>query len=213
MRRAILFDIDGTLLDAWDFVMEAMRNSLSLHSHPQPSAKEIQKSLGKSLGKSLTEFYKVLIPEGDPVKLANTHHEFQKENFHLIKPFPKTKKILKSLKDSGFLLAAVSNRMRESLLHSLKLAEIFDYFDVIVSADDVDNPKPHQDHLLVALKKLEVEPINAYVVGDTDQDILAGKNARVKTIGVTYGFLGKDIKKHQPDYLIDNIEELLDIVN
>lgn len=187
--------------------MEAMRNSLSLHGYPQPSEKEIEKAFGKSL----IEFYRVLTPGADPVKLANTHHEFQKENFHLIKPFPKTKKILKSLKDSGFLLAAVSNRMRESLLHSLKLAGIFDYFDVIVSADDVDNPKPHQDHLLTALKKLEVEPVNAYMAGDTENDILAGKNAKVKTIGVTYGFLGKEIKKHKPDYLIDNIEELLTI--
>lgn len=109
-------------------------------------------------------------------------------------------------------MAAVSNRMRESLLYSLKLTKTLAFFDVVVAADDVANPKPHQDHLLAALKSLKVKPEQAFMVGDSDIDILAGKNAKVKTVGVTYGWLGKDIAKHQPDYLINNIGDLLNII-
>ncbi|MCL4366439.1 HAD-IA family hydrolase, partial [Patescibacteria group bacterium] len=99
-----------------------------------------------------------------------------------------------------------------NILKSLKHVGILDYFDIVVGADDVNNPKPHQDHVLAALQKLGVEPENAYMVGDTDHDILAGKSAGVKTIGVTYGWLGQDIKKYKPDYVIDDIEQLLKIL-
>lgn len=208
MKKAVLFDIDGTLLDAWDFIFDSVKNSVAIHKLPDLTEENIKKAIGKPLA----EFYEVLMPGIDPVLLSQTHREFQEKNFHLIKPFAKTKQTLKKLKDRGFLIAAVSNRIRKSVLHSLKLAKISGFFDVIVSADDVNNPKPHQEHLLVALKKLKVKPDNSYMVGDTDQDILAGKNANIKTIGVTYGFLGKDIIKHNPDYLIDDIEELVGIL-
>ncbi len=208
MKKAILFDIDGTLLDTWDFVMEAVRNSLALHGHSRPAEKEIKKALGKSL----EEFYQALLPSVSTQKLACTHHQFQEENFHLIKPFPKIKSTLKALRKSKFLLAAVSNRKRKSLIKSLEMTGIFAYFDIVVCADDVSNPKPHQKHLQVALEYLKVKPENAYMVGDTNQDILAGKNAKIKTVGVTYGWLGKDIVKHQPDFVIDGIEELLQVI-
>ncbi len=74
------------------------------------------------------------------------------------------------------------------------------------------NPKPHKDHPLKALEILEVDRKDAILVGDTDKDILAGKNAGIKTVGVTYGWIGEEIKKSQPDFVIDDIEELLDIL-
>lgn len=208
MRKAVLFDIDGTLLDTYNFVFNAVKHSVKVHGYSYPAKEKI----GLAMGKPILEFYEVLVPEADPSLLANTHIEFQRQNFHLAKPFQKTKKILKHLKNSGFLIGAVSNRLKESLLHTLKRAKLYDYFDVIISADDVVNAKPHPRHLLTALNKLEVKPENSYMVGDTDQDILAGKNAGVKTVGVTYGFLGPEIRKYNPDYLIDGIEELLEII-
>lgn len=209
MKKAVLFDVDGTLIDARDFVFDAFRHSLSTHGYPHPSDKEIKKIIGKTL----IEVYKAILPKVDPQMLAQTHQDFQEERFHSAKLFPKVREILDKLKSQGFLLAAVSNRSRDSLYRSLKINEIFNDLDIIISVDDVENPKPHKDHLFVALKKLKVESADAYMVGDMEQDILAGKNAGVKTVGVTYGFLGKDIAKYNPDYLIDDIEELLEILN
>ncbi len=205
MKKAILFDIDGTVLDARDFVFDAVKYTLAQAGYPYPEEKVIKKAMGKPL----VEFYKTLLSGIDPIKLSELHQEFQKENYHLIKLFPETQKTLKVLKASGFLMAAVSNRMRKSLLYSLKLTKILPFFDVVVAADDVTNPKPHQDHLLTALRSLQVKPEKAFMVGDTENDILAGKNAKVKTVGVTYGFGGKGISESYPDYVIDNIKELL----
>ena len=208
MKKAVLFDVDGTLLDAYDFIFEAVKYTLLFHNHPYPADKKIKQAMGKSL----VEFYKVLFPRADPLILAQTHHKFQHDKFHQVKPFPKASETLQKLKSEGFLIAAVSNRTREGLKHSLKLAEIFDYFNLIVSAEDVTNPKPHKEHLLFALREFKVKPANAFMVGDTDNDIQAGKNAGTKTVGVTYGFLGNSIKDYNPDFVIDKIEELLKVL-
>ena len=211
MKKAVLFDIDGTILDAWDFIFDAVRCAVTAHGFPYPE----EKNFKRALGKPLAEAYKLLLPDVDELtveKIKVAHQKFQNENFHLIKPFPKTKETLQDLKKSGFLIAAVSNRKRESLKRSLEYTEMLDYFDVIVGPDDVKNPKPHKEHLLFALEKLKVNPANSWIVGDTPHDILAGKNAKVKTVGVTYGFIGKKIAKSKPDFLIDDIAELVKIL-
>lgn len=208
MKKAVLFDVDGTLLDTADFIFGAFKHTLVTHGHSIPADKLIKKAMGKPLLK----FYKTFFPKSDPKIYAQTHIDYQAERFYLSKPFPKIRKLLKKLKDSEFLIAAVSNRTRDSLIRSLKQAKIFEYFDLVISAEDVVNPKPHKEHINVVLKKLKVKPQNAYIVGDMDHDILAGKNAGIKTVGVTYGFLGQEVKKYHPDYLIDSIEELQQVL-
>lgn len=208
-KKAILFDIDGTILDAWDFVFKAVEHAAFSHGYPYPTDENIRQALGKPLG----EFYQTLMPGVDPKKLSLSHRSFQQDHFHLVKPYPKTKKVLRELKKRDYLIAAVSNRMRESLHKSLKLTKILKYFNIVISAEDTKKPKPDKEHLLAALKFLKVEVGDAYMVGDTDQDVLAGQNAGVKTIGVTYGFLGPEIKKYKPDFIIDDLEELLKILD
>lgn len=208
MKKAVLFDIDGTILDAWDFVFKAVEHAASSHGYPYPTKANIKEALGKPLG----EFYETLMPGVNHKELSLSHRDFQQNHFHLVKPYLKTKRVLKELRKRGFLIAAVSNRLRDSLNKSLKLTKILNYFDIVISAEDVQHPKPDKEHLEAALNFLKVEAKDAYMVGDTDQDILAGKNAGVKTVGVTYGFLGSEIKKYRPDFIINDLEELLKIL-
>lgn len=208
MKKAVLFDIDGTLLDAWQFVFGAFEYTVDFHKLKLPP----EEILNSARGKTLLEFYQTVFPNLDAQILAKTHDNFQKDRFDTHKLFPKAKYVLKKLKKRGFLLAVVSNRTRVSLHTSLKMVGIDKYFDLVLSAEDVQNPKPHEDHLLIALKHFQVHPSNAFMVGDTDHDILAGKNARVKTVGVTYGFSGKSIKEAKPDYIVDNLVELEEIL-
>lgn len=206
-KKAVLFDVDGVLLDTWDFVFQALQYTLSFHGYPK-SMDQIRQVMGQPL----LDFYSSLVPEGPAEVLAQTHKSFQEERFHLSKAFPKAKNVLKTLKSKGILLGAITNRTRDSLDRSLKNAQIFKYFDVILSAEEVKNPKPHPDHIHTALKKLKVKPDQAYMVGDTEVDILVGKNAGVKTIAVTYGFAGGDIVRYKPDFIIDDLDEILKIV-
>lgn len=208
MKRAVLFDIDGTLLDAWNFVMDAVKYTTAFYQLPTPK----EELLLAARGMPLLEFYQTVFPGKDAQMLSKTHNDFQKDGFEAHKLFPKAKMVLRDLKNRGFLLAAVSNRTRISLQTSLDLVGISQFFDLVLSAEDVKNPKPHKDHLLTALKHFKVNPKQAFMIGDTQFDILAGKSAGVKTIAVTYGFLGPDIKNTNPDFVVERLEELLAIL-
>lgn len=209
MKKAILFDVDGTLIDTWDFVIGAFKYTLAFYGHPIPSDKVIKSIMGKPLLK----FYRAAFPNiMDVTNFAKTHQDYQVGKFDLGKPFPKALQTFKKLKTSGFLLAAISNRTRKSLLTSLEIADFLKHLDLVVSAEDVENPKPHKEHIFAALKQLKVKAQHSYMVGDTPDDIEAGKNAGVKTVGVTYGFFGQSIKEYKPDFVINKIEELLEII-
>lgn len=208
MKKAVLFDVDGTLIDSWDFIFGAVKHALQKHGH-DISEEVLVSAMG---GRPLLDYYKFLLPKADWEEIAKSHSDYQQDKFDLGKPFPGVAKILKKLKSQGLLIAAISNRTRISLKTTLDRAEFSRFFDIVVSADDVKNPKPHPEHVQAALAFLKVEPDHSFMVGDTDHDILAGKNAGVKTIGVTYGFFGKSIKDHNPDFVVDDLEEILTIL-
>lgn len=207
MKKGILFDIDGTILDTSEFVFTAVEHTFKTHS-----LKTTKEEIENVKGKPLLEFYKTLFPNQDFEAFAKTHHEFQVGRYQSGMLFPNVETTLKKLKDSGYKIAAVSNRSNKGLVESLGLNGVLQYFDTIVGTDNVVNPKPHPDHPMQALKNMEILAEDAIMVGDTQTDILAGKNAKIKTVGVTYGWIGNDIKKHNPDFIIDSLPELLKIL-
>ncbi|MBI2017702.1 HAD-IA family hydrolase [Candidatus Daviesbacteria bacterium] len=207
MKQAVLFDIDGTLLNTWDYVMKAFMYTLLAHG-----IDKTEKEISSVFGKTLKECYEILAPGSDPLILCKLHDEYQTENPHLVKPFPGLKLVLDQLRTAKFSIAAVTNRSKNTLYHSLKGAQIYDYFDVILAVEDVKNPKPHPEHALTALKQLNINPKRAYIVGDTEVDVTLGKNARIKTVAVTYGFGGKNMAHAGADFVIDDLGDLMKII-
>lgn len=205
--KAILFDLDGTLLNTREFICQAVEHAMLSSGLKVPNREEFSKFVGMDF----EEFYQKIAPNYDYRLLCESHHNFQMKNFHLIQVFPNTHKTLRNLKKRNIKLAVVTSRMSNTkeVLISSKLIE---YFDIVISGDDVKNLKPHPEPIHLALEKLKLKNDQVLMVGDSEFDILAGIAAGVKTVGVTHGFLGKDIKKLNPDYVIDNIEELMDII-
>src|SRR3990172_895467 len=116
MKKTVLLDVDGTILDTWHFVFDAVRHTANSHGYKYPPEETIKKAQGKSI----IEFYQILYPNADAEILVQTHTDYQKGIFNIGKPFPGTVKTLKKIKAAGHLIAAVSNRSRKSLLISLK---------------------------------------------------------------------------------------------
>jgi pyrophosphatase PpaX len=85
-------------------------------------------------------------------------------------------------------------------------------FDTILSAEDVLNLKPHPEPILRALELLNISSAEAIMVGDTESDMEAAKAADVKTVAALYGFAGEQLRTLEPDYVIQNIAELLAIL-
>lgn len=209
--KAVLFDIDGTLLDTSEFIFQAFEHTLREYNLPPRKRSE----MAALVGRPLEICYKVLtgiedLQEIQELRLA--HRRFQTEHMHLSKPYPEVRETLDILSSAGIKMAAVTTRTGVTVPKTLELAGISKYISYVVALEDVVNLKPHPEPVYKALDYLEAEPEDSAMVGDTDVDIQAGKNAGTATIGVTYGFHGASIAEANPDYIINHIEEILPIL-
>lgn len=206
--EAVLFDIDGTLLNTREFIFQAFEYSIKHHLKRKIDREELVKTTGLHLEKS----YRILTGLENVKDLMITHDEFQYRNFQLIAPFQNTLQTLKSLGLAKVRMGAVTNRYGEQVLHSLKQAGLDKYIEVIVTPLDVKNPKPHPESIYRALKKLGVVIGRTIVFGDSPTDIQAGKAAGCLTIGASYGYFGQRLVESKSNFLVSDISQILPII-
>ena len=114
---------------------------------------------------------------------------------------------------SGYKLAIVSTKVRDVVLKGLDLMNLRPFFEVIITLDEVENAKPHPEPIEKALVALGSSPEEAIMIGDNHHDILAGKNAGVLSAGVAWSAKGREHLAHyEPDFMLDNMKDLLPIV-
>lgn len=202
--KAVLFDLDGTIIDTTEFIFQAYEHTLKTHGF-KVTKREI---LSPHIGRGLAIIYNEIAPGGDTEVLIETHKTFQAKNLHLVNNFQNTAEILKILKRKKIKIGIVTSRLKNTKATLAAAGLKVNLFDVIITADEVKNTKPHPEGVLLALKKLKIKPSNAILVGDAIHDIEMGKNAGVKTVGVTYGFGGEGVRDAKPDFIIDDLREL-----
>ncbi|MDP4200091.1 MAG: HAD-IA family hydrolase [Bacteroidota bacterium] len=202
--QAILFDIDGTLLDTFDFIYGAFEHAFELHGVERLSRERISHLMGGPL----EEVYMEMAPGHDVTALCQAHRTFQSENLHLARLFPDTLSVLEGFRARGIKIGAITTRSIRTSIRSLEQTGIVHLFDIIISAEDVVRVKPDPEPLLKALDVFGVKPADAIMVGDTAADIMAGKNAGVKTVAALYGFGGERLLELQPDYAIASLIDL-----
>lgn len=208
MTNAIVFDIDGTLLDTREFILQAFEHVFARYNLSQLN----RESVNAVMGMPLEKCYAILAPTHDPDELTQIHRDFQVNNIALVQPFPNTVTTLDTLRNEEIKIAAVTTRKLtgpDSLTH----AKIADKIDCLITGDDVAQFKPHPEGIYKALSALEVSASEAIMVGDTEADIQAGKNAQTKTAAALYG-LGTPESLHasMPDYLLNDIADLLAVI-
>lgn len=206
--KLVMFDIDGTLLDTTEFILQAYEHVFRIHKFSSKTRAEISAVIGKHL----RECYQLLTGLEQVDHLIKDHKNFQQNNYHLAESFSDTESTLKKLKEKGILLAAISTRYGPSVPETLKRNNIFHYFDLILTADEVTKVKPDPEGIQKVLKFFSIKPEEAMFIGDSPADVEAGKNAQVKTIGVSFGFHGESIKNSKPDFLVHHLSEILKLL-
>ncbi len=207
--QAVLFDVDGTLIDTSEYIYQAYEHSLGRHNHNLLSREE----LSHLMGKSLEDTYREITGLDAVNPFMEAHRKYQFENAGLAVAFPHSLSTLEALRQKGISIAAVTTRARDTAIETLEEAELFPLIDFFVGFEDVTTPKPDPEGIKKALDFFNVHPSNAIMIGDSPVDVAAGKNAETHTVGVTYGFHGDRIVDTEPDYVIDDIGELIEIVD
>lgn len=208
---AVLFDLDGTLLNTQDFILQAFNHTLTTHKYPVVT----WEMLRPTIGMPLEAMYQAIssIEEANHLEgLIETHRAFQEANLHLSGIFANVPETLERLSTAGIKMAIVTSRGSRTAGSTLEIAQIMQHFQVMITADDTQELKPHPGPILKALERLNVSPKRAMMVGDTEFDIIAGKRAGTATFGVTYGFSGPQIAVHKPDALVGDITDILPLI-
>lgn len=210
MFKAILFDLDGTLINTNDLIVHTYKHILKTHLDIEVEDGEIISTFGEPLKDVLERYGK------DKAEEMFNHYIEYNRTIHdeLTKSIDGVEEGLKLLKEMGIKIGVVTSKRREGALRGLKLFNLEKYMDIIITPEDTKNHKPHGEPVLKACQMLKVLPEEALMVGDSHNDILCGQNAGAKTCLVRYTALCVDeMLKHNPDYVVDSIVDIYNIVN
>ncbi len=179
--KAVIFDMDGTLVSTQPLITFCIANVSKKYLKRRLSAQDSLWKFGPPARNIIAAFGGRLptVPIQDSV---HDYHSCYRENL-LGKAIllPEIPQLLRDLRDSGRRLSVVTTEERPLAEHCLETFALEDYFEVIVAGDDVVNPKPDPEGILLALRRMNVTARESMIIGDSATDILAGKKAGIST--------------------------------
>ena len=188
MVKAIIFDVDGTLVDSVDLHAQAWQDAFHDFGHDIEFGK-IRGQIGKGGDQLLPVFWSRAEIDEKGEALEKHRGDILRERYlDRITGFPHVRELFQRLLADGHKIALASSAKGPELEHYKKLADITDLIDAQTSSDDAERSKPHPDIFQAAMKRLPgIEPANMLVVGDTPYDAQAAGKAGLKTIGMLCG--------------------------
>lgn len=208
--KLVIFDLDGTLVNAYAAVTESINYMLRKFGYPPARENKIKRSVGWGEVHLISQF----VGSGDLAKavaIYRRHHPAVLRR--ATKLLPQARGLLGYLKQEGYGLAVASNRATRFTKIIVRELRIADYFDFILCRDKVRRPKPFPDILKAILKKFALKPGEAVFVGDMVVDVQAGHRARVRTIAIGTGSSTRqEIFACKPLKVIRRLEEIKKIL-
>ena len=185
--RLVIFDFDGTLGDSQKLITDTMLATIERLNLPMKSREEC----ARTIGLPLKECFSSIIPMTD--EQAEECAEVYSEIFNVknvpgvVTAFPGVVETLERLSSQGILMSIASSRSHRTLAKLVDELDLSKYITYLIAADDVVEKKPAAESVLKTLRHFNIEAHETLVVGDTEFDILMGRNAGTHTCGVTYG--------------------------
>ena len=201
--RAVLFDLDGTLIDTAPDMIHALKSVLdNNHTNTQISDETLRKYVSDgSIG-----LINLVFPNKNNEEIQCLQSQFldiyEKNLSNESRIFPHIDDLLVFLKDNHFMWGIVTNKPTRMTLQLLNCLGIFCPF--VVCGDTLRERKPSPKPLLIASKLMNIDPINIVYVGDAKRDIDAGRLANMKTVSADYGYIkdGDDPKSWNADICV-----------
>ena len=209
--RAILFDLDGTLIDSIDLIVNSALYAFEKCGHPAPRADEWLADLGLPLR---TMFGRFVNDEAKMADLVAGYREYQLEHHdRLVRPYDEVATTLDALHARGLELAVVTSKSEPLAKRGLAHVGLDGFFDVIVGLESCTRHKPDPEPVRTALDRIGIDPEAAAFVGDSPHDMAAGRAAGVTTVAALWGpFARAQLARSEPDHYIERMGELLRVV-
>lgn len=211
--EAVVFDLDGTLLNTLDDLCDSVNYALGMKNYPLRTLDEVRCFVGNGVEKLMQR----AVPEGisdkefaDTLSIFKEHYKNNSQN--KTKPYDGIMELLKELKDKGFKMAIVSNKFNDAVKDLNK--EFFsEYIEFAYGECETIRKKPNPDAVFKALEDLKVEKHHAVYVGDSDVDIQTAENSGLDCISVSWGFRTRqELEMSGAVSIIDEPMDLMDII-
>jgi pyrophosphatase PpaX len=216
MRRhstppAVLFDLDGTLIDSIELILGAMRHAFTGFAGDAPTDEQWRAGIGIPLQTALRQY----APDDAEVdRLFGRYREYQLEHHdQLVRAYDGIVELVRDLAQAGHPMALVTSKSDWMAVKALVLVGLDALIPVVVGCDTCVNHKPHPEPVERALALLGASPDNALFVGDSPHDVQSGRAAGVFTVGVSWGaFRREEMDASGADVVIDSVSELKEVV-
>jgi len=204
----ILFDLDGTLIDSTEAILESFHNAFDVHNAEHPSDEDIKALIGHPLD---IMFGELGIAQEKVWDFVTTYKEHYREISRAKTELLANAKEAVELADTFAELGIVTTKTGKYSQILMEHFGLMDRFDTLIGREHVQNPKPHQEPILKALESFEVTPQKeVWMIGDTQLDLLAAKNAGVNSIGVLSGYDSEETLKEFTDVIFSDALEAVE---
>ena len=204
---AVLFDLDGTLIDSIELILASMRYAFAKCRAPVPTDAEWLTGVGTPL-RTMFQRYASDDAEIDRFIAAYREHQFANHD-GLVRSYDQVEATVACLAKNGHPLAVVTSKTEALARRGLEHVGIMKYFATIIGCDTCQRHKPHPEPVLTALDRLGYSPKEAVFVGDSVHDVASGNAAGVLTIAALWGpFSREQLAVACPDRYLERIGEL-----
>jgi len=208
----ILFDLDGTLIDSTEAILESFHNSFDVYNTEHPDDEKIKQLIGYPLDKM---YLGLGVNESQVWDYVRTYKE------HYRKVAIEKTDLLECAREAVFnasKFATLGVVTTKTALYSRGILEHFglmQYFKVLIGREDVELPKPDAEPILKALQAIghNEKKDHVWMIGDTKLDLISARNAGVNSIGVLSGYDSKSVMKEFTDIIFDDALEAIDYLS
>jgi phosphoglycolate phosphatase len=214
--KAVIFDLDGTLVDSAPDLMLATNHVLSSLERRPISMDEVRSFVGHGARALIARGAAATGDAIDEKTLDFYHAEFLRyyeKNIAVNSvAFPGVINLLKRCAAGGLKMGVCTNKVEGLSVRLLQALSMAKYFGAVVGSDTVNIGKPDAAPYLESVKRLGVPAKDSIMIGDSETDILTARAAGVPVIAVTFGYTQKPVATYNPDYLVSHFDEVWDII-
>ena len=210
MTELVILDFDGTLADTRDRIVGVLQHVMTERGLEVADAETCASVIGFPLKECFLMMYPRLTSAEADACVETYRQYFVAHEQHLVPDlFPHVRETLEDFHRRGVQMAIASSHTSKSLLGFVSSMGLSEYFAMVVGGEDVERAKPAPDAVLKILSATGISPEKAMVVGDMPMDIMMGRAAGVRTVGVTYGNSSREqLAQAGADALIDDFAAL-----
>ena len=213
MKKAVIFDLDGTLLDTLGDLRTAVNLALCANGCPERTLLQVRQAVGNGIRTLISRSVPAgTLPETEERIFARFREEYKIHCSDTTAPYDGVPELLKRLQKEGVLLAVVSNKA-DFAVQELVNRYFPDCFDAALGETEGLARKPAPDMVEEVLRRLGVEKSDAAYVGDSEVDIVTARNIGIVCVSVTWGFREREVlEEYKAEFFAENVRELYEVL-